>query len=105
MRACGVCQHWRSLGNALFFSNNSWQGQATIRHPKQLMTLVSGQTLMQRFPLLYACLALDVCLIGQIKSYDWTRQPGQSHASRGAFCQDHATCILWGVTFQGQPSA
>lgn len=41
MSACGVCQHWRSVGTALFFANNSWQGQATIRHPKQLLTLVS----------------------------------------------------------------
>lgn len=38
-----MCQHWRSVGEALYFGDsNWWQGQATIRHPKQLLTLVSG---------------------------------------------------------------
>lgn len=37
----GVCQHWRDVGSSLFFSGSNWRGQPDIRHPAQLVTLVS----------------------------------------------------------------
>jgi hypothetical protein len=37
----GVCQHWRDVGTSLFFTGSNWRGQPDIRHPAQLVTLVS----------------------------------------------------------------
>jgi hypothetical protein len=39
--AAGVNHHWRSVASAALLNDSSWQGQATIRHPAQLSTLVS----------------------------------------------------------------
>lgn len=48
LAATGVCSHWRAVGTALFFSGSTWQGEAAILHPAQLLTLVRASFLASR---------------------------------------------------------